>query len=60
MTPRVRHSGTWFRPTGVPHCFPPTTGYDKKRTAELLGISRPPLDRKIRDYGIDLTGRRRG
>ncbi|RMG84477.1 MAG: sigma-54-dependent Fis family transcriptional regulator [Candidatus Dadabacteria bacterium] len=36
------------------------TGYEKKRTAELLGISRPTLDRKIRDYGIDLTGRRRG
>jgi len=33
------------------------TGYEKKRAAEILGISRPTLDKKIRDYGIDLPTR---
>jgi DNA-binding NtrC family response regulator len=28
------------------------TGWHKARTAELLGISRPTLDRKIRQYGL--------
>ncbi|HET6585893.1 MAG TPA: sigma-54 dependent transcriptional regulator [Nannocystaceae bacterium] len=29
------------------------TGWRKKRAAELLGISRPTLDRKIRVYGLE-------
>lgn len=29
-------------------------GYNKSRTAEILGISRPTLDKKIADYGIDI------
>jgi DNA-binding NtrC family response regulator len=29
------------------------TGWKKKRAAELLGISRPTLDRKIRVYGLE-------
>ncbi|MCP4285199.1 MAG: sigma-54-dependent Fis family transcriptional regulator [Gammaproteobacteria bacterium] len=28
------------------------TGYEKKRTAEILNISRPTLDARIRSYGI--------
>ena len=28
------------------------SGYHKSRAAELLGISRPTLDKKIKDYGI--------
>jgi DNA-binding NtrC family response regulator len=29
------------------------TGWQKKRAAEMLGISRPTLDRKIRAYGLE-------
>ncbi len=28
------------------------TGYQKKRAAEILNLSRPTLDKRIRDYGI--------
>ena len=34
------------------------TGYHKSRTAELLGISRKTLDRKIAEYGLE-SGRSR-
>lgn len=30
------------------------TGYEKKRAAEILEISRPTLDRRIQEYGIHL------
>jgi len=30
------------------------TGYEKKRAAQILEISRPTLDKRIRDYGIRL------
>jgi DNA-binding NtrC family response regulator len=30
------------------------TGYEKKRAAQILDISRPTLDKRIRDYGIRL------
>ncbi|MBI2355044.1 MAG: sigma-54-dependent Fis family transcriptional regulator [Deltaproteobacteria bacterium] len=29
------------------------TGNEKKRAAEILGISRPTLDRRIREYGLE-------
>ena len=29
------------------------TGWHKRRTAEILGVSRPTLDRKIKEYGIE-------
>ncbi|ACH38445.1 sigma-54-dependent transcriptional response regulator [Citrifermentans bemidjiense Bem] len=29
------------------------TGYEKKRTAEILGISRPTLDRRLKEYGLE-------
>jgi len=29
------------------------TGWNKSRAAALLKISRPRLDRKIRDYGLE-------
>ena len=29
------------------------TCYEKKRTAEILGISRPTLDRRIKEYGLE-------
>jgi DNA-binding NtrC family response regulator len=32
------------------------TGYEKKRCAEILEISRPTLDKRIREYGIRLPG----
>ncbi len=31
------------------------TGYEKKRAAAILGISRPTLDRRIREYGMDVS-----
>jgi DNA-binding NtrC family response regulator len=34
------------------------TGGHKGRTSEILGISRPALDRKIEKYGLKLPGRR--
>ncbi len=33
------------------------TGYEKKRAAEILGISRPTLDKRIREHGIRLPPR---
>ena len=33
------------------------TEYEKKRTAEILGISRPTLDKRIREYGIEMPGK---
>jgi DNA-binding NtrC family response regulator len=30
------------------------TGYEKKRAAEILGISRPTLDRRLREYGLNV------
>jgi DNA-binding NtrC family response regulator len=30
------------------------TGYEKKRTAEILGLSRPTLNARIKGYGISL------
>lgn len=36
------------------------TGYHKSRTAEILGISRKTLDRKIAEYAIALAGHARG
>jgi transcriptional regulator with PAS, ATPase and Fis domain len=32
------------------------TGYEKKRAAQILDISRPTLDKRIREYGIRLPG----
>lgn len=32
------------------------TGYEKKRAAEILDISRPTLDKRLREYGIRLPG----
>ncbi|NTU60238.1 MAG: sigma-54-dependent Fis family transcriptional regulator, partial [Deltaproteobacteria bacterium] len=32
------------------------TGYEKKRAAEILDISRPTLDKRIRQYGLRLPG----
>jgi DNA-binding NtrC family response regulator len=29
------------------------TSYEKKRAAEILGISRPTLDRRIKEYGLE-------
>ncbi len=29
------------------------TNYEKKRAAEILGISRPTLDRRVKEYGLD-------
>jgi DNA-binding NtrC family response regulator len=29
------------------------TDYEKKRAAEILGISRPTLDRRIKEYGLE-------
>lgn len=29
------------------------TAYEKKRAAEILGISRPTLDRRIKEYGLE-------
>ena len=29
------------------------TCYEKKRAAEILGISRPTLDRRIKEYGLE-------
>lgn len=29
------------------------TNYEKKRAAEILGISRPTLDRRIKEYGLE-------
>jgi len=29
------------------------TGYEKKRAAEILGISRPTLDRRVKEYGLE-------
>ncbi len=29
------------------------TGYEKKRAAEILGISRPTLDRRLKEYGLE-------
>lgn len=29
------------------------TDYEKKRAAEILGISRPTLDRRVKEYGLD-------
>ncbi len=29
------------------------TGWNKRRTCGILGVARPTLDRKIRDYGLD-------
>jgi len=29
-------------------------GFNKSKTAEILGISRPTLDKKIQDYGIEI------
>jgi len=34
-----------------------TTGGNKKETARLLGITRPTLDRKIRQYGLRVPGK---
>jgi DNA-binding NtrC family response regulator len=28
------------------------TNHEKKRAAQILGISRPTLDRRIREYGL--------
>lgn len=33
------------------------TNYEKKRAAEILKISRPTLDKRIREYGIDMPGK---
>ncbi|GAB4362408.1 MAG: sigma-54 dependent transcriptional regulator [Gammaproteobacteria bacterium] len=33
------------------------TNYEKKRAAEILQISRPTLDKRIREYGIDMPGK---
>ena len=32
------------------------TGYEKKRASEILDISRPTLDKRIRDYEIKIPG----
>jgi DNA-binding NtrC family response regulator len=29
------------------------TSYEKKRAADILGISRPTLDRRIKEYGLE-------
>ena len=31
------------------------TNYEKKRAADILGISRPTLDRRVKEYGLDDT-----
>lgn len=31
------------------------TNYEKKRAAEILGISRPTLDRRLKEYGLEDT-----
>jgi DNA-binding NtrC family response regulator len=31
------------------------TGYEKKRAAAILGVSRPTLDRRLREYGLDVS-----
>ena len=36
------------------------TGFNKSRAAEILGISRKTLDRKIVEYGLDNAGRAPG
>lgn len=33
------------------------TGFEKKRAAAILGVSRPTLDRRIREYGLDVSPR---
>ncbi len=33
------------------------THYEKKRAAEILKISRPTLDKRIREYGIEMPGK---
>ncbi|GLI39368.1 sigma-54 dependent transcriptional regulator [Geobacter hydrogenophilus] len=33
------------------------TGYEKKRASAILGVSRPTLDRRIREYGLDVPPR---
>lgn len=33
------------------------TGYEKKRAAAILGISRPTLDRRLREYGLEVPPR---
>lgn len=33
------------------------TGYEKKRTAQILDISRPTLNTRIRSYGIDIANK---
>ena len=35
-----------------------TTGWNKSRTAGILGIERSTLDRKIRRYGLQNTASR--